>query len=507
MKNKSRRKNVIRSAMVFGICFLFICSMVPPSLGSIRSAIKTSHEGDIPTWYQGDQWTYTIDPLYFANENGSFSGTVQNFKQMVIGIVGNAYEVDITGQISGLLTVNGISGDLSGEITGTSYMRVSDLAEETSTLHTEGTIMILLPIPYEMNVVTNSTPPLELFDFPVNIGEQWRILCASTTSGSFSILGIFNQSLNGNQSIDETVQCTTKEQISVPAGSFDSYKVSRPNTMVWYSSDAGNIVKSTVDQSDENMTLQATLSLQTFSRTAQPITVSEDIEPSVVLPGASVVISGQARNTGTGAPIQNADVSIEIPSLDLVWTTTTDATGYYTKTITAPTMIDDTPSGRETGSGGVIVSCMSGGLTGHQVQTLVTIGNNAPFTPSIHGPLKGKPGTPYTYTVVTDDPENDTVSYLIDWGDGNNSGWLGPYNSGVSAAVSHTYAAKGTYEVKAKAKDVYDAESGWGTLPIRMPSSNEITQLPIFNLLEQFFEQHPHAFPFLHNLVRFLSQI
>jgi len=506
MRTERQQKSMVRCISVCTIFFLFICSWVTSSIGSSCRGIIIASEGDIPTWYQGDQWTYTIDPLYFSNPNGSFSGSVQNFKQKVIGIAGDAYEVNITGEISGVITVNGIPGDLSGGITGTSYMRISDLAEETTTLHSQGTVVVLIPFPYVMDIITNSTPPLEVFDFPLNIGEQWQLLCMSTTQGSFHIQGIIDQSLNGTQSVDETVQCTSKEQVSVPAGAFDCYKISRSNTTIWYSSDAGNIVKSIVDQNDPNMTLQATLSLQTFSRSAQPITVSEDIEPSVTLPGASVVISGQARNTGTGAAIQNASVSIEIPSLSLVWTTTTNTTGYYTKTITAPTMIDDTPSGRETGSGGVIVQCTSGSLSGYRVQTLVTIINTAPLTPSIVGPSKGKPGTAYPYTVVAVDPENDGLFYFIDWGDNTTSGWLGPYGSNTNMTVSHTFAAKGTYLIKAKAKDVYGAESGWGTLQVKMPNSINAINLPLLTLFEQFFERHPHAFPLLRCLVRFVNQ-
>jgi len=488
---------MVRCISVCTIFFLFICSWITPSIGGSFRGIIIAPEGDIPTWYQGDQWTYTIDPLYFSNPNGSFSGSVHNFKQKVIGITGDAYKVNITGQITGVITVNGIPGDLSGEITGTSYMRVSDLAEETTTLHSQGTVVVLIPFPYVMNIITNSTPPLEVFDFPLNIGEQWQLLCMSTTQGSFHIQGIIDQSLNGTQSIDETVQCTSKEQISVPAGAFDCYKISRSNTTIWYSSDAGNIVKSIVDQNDPNMTLQATLTLQTFSRSAQPITVSEDIGPSVVPPGASVAISGQARNTQTSAPIQNANVTIDIPSLNLSWTTTTNTTGWYTKTITAPTMIDDTPSGRETGSGGVIVQCTSGSLSGYRVQTLVTIINTAPSAPSIAGPPKGKPGTAYPYTFVAVDPEDDELFYFIDWGDNTTSGWLGPYGSSTNISVHHTYAAKGTYLIKAKAKDVYGAESGWGTLQVKMPLSNNMMYPPWLQLLERFLEHHPHVFPLL----------
>ncbi|MCX6667681.1 MAG: right-handed parallel beta-helix repeat-containing protein [Euryarchaeota archaeon] len=95
--------------------------------------------------------------------------------------------------------------------------------------------------------------------------------------------------------------------------------------------------------------------------------------------------------------------------------------------------------------------------------------NNPPFTPDINGPSSGKPGTIYTYTMITTDPDNDNVYYYVDWGDSTNSGWLGPYISGAQASTTHSWNAQGTYTVKVKAKDVYSAESDWRTLSVTMP--------------------------------------
>lgn len=95
--------------------------------------------------------------------------------------------------------------------------------------------------------------------------------------------------------------------------------------------------------------------------------------------------------------------------------------------------------------------------------------NNPPNTPDINGPSSGKPGTIYTYTMITTDPDNDNVYYYVDWGDNTNSGWLGPYISGAQASTTHSWNAQGTYTVKLKAKDVHSAESDWRTLSVTMP--------------------------------------
>jgi len=92
---------------------------------------------------------------------------------------------------------------------------------------------------------------------------------------------------------------------------------------------------------------------------------------------------------------------------------------------------------------------------------------NTPSTPS--GPPSGKAGVEYTYTTHAIDVDSDQVFYLFDWGDGTTSGWIGPFDSGANGSASHTW-ARGSYQIKAKAKDIHGVESDWSpSLPISMP--------------------------------------
>jgi hypothetical protein len=104
------------------------------------------------------------------------------------------------------------------------------------------------------------------------------------------------------------------------------------------------------------------------------------------------------------------------------------------------------------------------------LKTYLGIANNSvPEKPIITGPAKVKVGVPQEYTVAATDPEEQLVYYYIDWGDGTNSGWLGPYNSSEPLLVNHTWPDKGTYKVQVKAKDPLDAESQWATLNVKVP--------------------------------------
>ena len=88
--------------------------------------------------------------------------------------------------------------------------------------------------------------------------------------------------------------------------------------------------------------------------------------------------------------------------------------------------------------------------------------NEPPGTPSTPaGPTEGFIGEPYTFSTHATDPYSDQVYYNFSWDDGTFSGWLGPYNSGVTAEASHTWAVPGDYAVKVKAKDPYNMESNW----------------------------------------------
>jgi Periplasmic copper-binding protein (NosD)/PKD domain len=133
--------------------------------------------------------------------------------------------------------------------------------------------------------------------------------------------------------------------------------------------------------------------------------------------------------------------------------------------------------------------------------TTIAASSNPPDKPSTPiGRTTGKINVEYTYTSITFDPDGDQVYYLWDWGDGNNSGWLGIYNSGTTCEAKHTWNTKDNYNIKVKAKDIYGKESSWSDpLRITMPYSYK----PILRFLELLFERFPHAFPLLQQLSRY----
>jgi hypothetical protein len=118
--------------------------------------------------------------------------------------------------------------------------------------------------------------------------------------------------------------------------------------------------------------------------------------------------------------------------------------------------------------------------------SMTILTDRPPNAPTMTGASEGEPGHFYLYTLTTIDPDGDMVYYYIDWGDGQTTVWVGPYNSGAIATVSHQWTEEGTYTVQAKAKDTQGIESGWTTLEVTMPVSVEKYQA---TQLHGFFQQ------------------
>ena len=130
--------------------------------------------------------------------------------------------------------------------------------------------------------------------------------------------------------------------------------------------------------------------------------------------------------------------------------------------------------------------------------------NQQPYKPDPPtGPESGSIKESQSYIATAEDPENEDIYFLFDWGDGSDSGWLGPYNSGNECEASHSWDTKGEYQIKVKVRDVNGGESEWSDpLSVSMPKINErshplmswifkklIDQFPFFEIIF-----HPYAY-------------
>jgi len=97
---------------------------------------------------------------------------------------------------------------------------------------------------------------------------------------------------------------------------------------------------------------------------------------------------------------------------------------------------------------------------------------------------------------TTNDQDGDQIWFKWDWGDGNQSEWIGPYNTGDTCEATHTWDEKDDYEIKVKAKDEHGKESEWSDpLAISMPKNKAINP---------FLERLIERFPILEQILQLL---
>ena len=96
------------------------------------------------------------------------------------------------------------------------------------------------------------------------------------------------------------------------------------------------------------------------------------------------------------------------------------------------------------------------------LETNYVMGNIPPNRPDKpYGETNGEVETQYTYRTKTTDDNGDSLYYLFDWGDGTDSGWIGPYQNNEVASASHEWYKKGMYSVTVQAKDESGIKSEW----------------------------------------------
>ena len=86
--------------------------------------------------------------------------------------------------------------------------------------------------------------------------------------------------------------------------------------------------------------------------------------------------------------------------------------------------------------------------------------NNAPLVPSLLAPTMAQRGDSIRVRVSSFDKDADSLYFFIEWGDGNQSGWVGPVQSASDYELYHAYSDTGVFAVLAKAKDEL-RETGW----------------------------------------------
>ncbi len=123
--------------------------------------------------------------------------------------------------------------------------------------------------------------------------------------------------------------------------------------------------------------------------------------------------------------------------------------------------------------------------------------NSRPNKPIIDGPSRANPEIEVCFTFHSTDAEDDEVKYIIDWGDGTVDE-TDFYPSCEPLEISHAWAEKVVYIIKAKAIDIWGAESDWGYFEIEI-ARNKVNYNPWY---QWFLERFP-LLEILLNVIRY----
>jgi len=113
-----------------------------------------------------------------------------------------------------------------------------------------------------------------------------------------------------------------------------------------------------------------------------------------------------------------------------------------------------------------------------------------PTVPIINGPDETKVGKSCTYNVLSFDADDDDIEYFIAFGDGNNTEWDGPYWSGETAYIEHTWEEPGDYKVQAMARDSMMMFSDWSeALEVNVTKKKSRNVLTFLEQFQMFLER------------------
>jgi hypothetical protein len=125
-------------------------------------------------------------------------------------------------------------------------------------------------------------------------------------------------------------------------------------------------------------------------------------------------------------------------------------------------------------------------LGGPGVALISDSGNEPPAVAiAAAGSETASTGVVGSYSFTATDPDDDSVQVQADWGDGSFSSWSGFAAPGTPQSLSHSWSMPGTFQVRARARDVQGAISPWVNI-----QTVTVTGPPVVTFLTQPYLQN-----------------
>jgi len=345
---------------------------------------------DAPEWRINDNWVYDgyLDVADFVASSGvtstaeTLDGTldmtvVDIFEINLEGNLSLVYEVQSVGQYQspGPISITTDSGPTNGclyvDMDSTEIIRASDFA----TFSQEATVDVYFdPFIFGscssflrqyigvLSVLSTYSPPLENYDFPINVGESWATSYYQETeySGSSDYVTIPDDSSDSNSTSWQVVS-QGSSGVSYP-GCQQSYNISNFDDdgeligFNWYCPEIRGNIKSNFIQS---FGFTAVHELTSYSPATRDVELSVELEYPLSPVGIPISVWVQASDQGQ--PKDNTMIQLRYESylvpgtgLQFFQNYTTDSSGMFHATINSGNSPDDTFGPGELGSHGII---------------------------------------------------------------------------------------------------------------------------------------------------------
>ena len=354
---------------------------------------------DVPTWAPGWSWTYGGTSFRYQadgtdvtiNESVTYTvAGVETFQGQ------EAYRLDISGTISGgsgSVAVDGLGNaslsSFSGTVSGTRFVRVSDLAllreSQNQHLNARASLSLLSAnITADIGLTMDPQRGWRTHVFPLNAGDSWQLDEQIEYTGGFSydagsIGGSGSSTFEGVLPFQATAGVTTAT-INPGIGNVAADRVhaqtadgSTVNTHWWAPSvanDAQELLQLPLDGA--RLTLERKLTASSRP-SPSPTIVDANVTSSLTCAGGTVQVTGRLSTGASGVPVQvRLDKSPVQPGQQVTATATTTTGGGFTATLQAPSDTDGAGRNGARASWGVKIS--AGGATA--VRTLVVTPRN-----------------------------------------------------------------------------------------------------------------------------------
>lgn len=261
------------------ICTMFILSLVT----TVESAViqqqgkePMSFDDDVPTWNNGDSWTYTIDSFTVDKSDSTnifiIDGKIDNFKWTVVDTSGSNYKVDFSGKLdasyefylaSANLYVTGSFNPSLTRFSGSIFFQKTNL--EVSSFNADiisispaiiSPIPFPIPIPIRLTANGNLDTPMPVLDFPLtDLKLPWslpeiNVVTEAKIGGIFGVIGVPITFSTHYDWIPLAFWCLGQEIVNVEAGTFTAWEISSiigDYFEYFYAPSVGNLVKMNVD--------------------------------------------------------------------------------------------------------------------------------------------------------------------------------------------------------------------------------------------------------------------